>query len=62
VEEADAFFFTGSGQLKLTSIYGGTVFLTQLKTRYITERIIIGGTNAGAMALSTPMIYAVIKI
>jgi cyanophycinase len=55
---ADAFFFTGGDQLKLTSIYGGTSFLTQLKERYINETIVIAGTSAGAMALSTPMIYA----
>ena len=58
VQEADAFFFTGGDQLKLTSIYGGTPFLTDLKNRYISDRIIIGGTSAGAMALSTPMINA----
>jgi cyanophycinase len=58
VEEADAFFFTGGDQLKLTSIYGGTSFLTDLKNRYIKDRVIIAGTSAGAMALSTPMIYA----
>ncbi|HYO20850.1 MAG TPA: cyanophycinase [Flavisolibacter sp.] len=58
VEEADAFFFTGGDQLKLTSIYGGTAFLTDLKNRYINDLVVIGGTSAGAMAMSTPMIYA----
>ena len=58
IDNADAFFFTGGDQLKLTSIYGGTNFLTHLKERYISERIVIGGTSAGAMAFSTPMIYA----
>ncbi|TDH21560.1 cyanophycinase [Segetibacter sp. 3557_3] len=58
VSKADAFFFTGGDQLKLTSIYGGTPFLTELKQRYINEPITVGGTSAGAMALSTPMIYA----
>ena len=58
VAEADAFFFTGGDQLRLTSVYGGTPFLTDLKKRYIKDRVIIGGTSAGAMALSTPMIYA----
>lgn len=58
VDAADAFFFTGGNQLLLTSIYGGTPFLTRLKERYIQNRIVIGGTSAGAMALSTPMIYA----
>jgi len=58
IKNADAFFFTGGDQLKLTSIYGGTDFLTYLKERYISERIVIAGTSAGAMAFSTPMIYA----
>ena len=58
VNAADGFFFTGGDQLLLTSLYGGSKFLTQLKERYIYEKIVIGGTSAGAMALSTPMIYA----
>lgn len=56
--KADAFFFTGGDQLLLTSLYGGSNFLTYLKQRYIDDKIVIGGTSAGAMALSTPMIYA----
>lgn len=58
IENADAFFFTGGDQLLLTTLYGGSYFLTHLKERYINERIVIGGTSAGAMALSTPMIFA----
>lgn len=58
IEEADAIFFSGGDQLKLTSIYGGTSFLLKMKQRYIHEPLVIGGTSAGAMALSTPMIYA----
>jgi cyanophycinase len=58
IKAADAFFFTGGDQLKYTSIYGGTEFLLRLKERYIHEKIVIAGTSAGAMALSTPMIYA----
>lgn len=58
VKKADAFFFTGGDQLKLTSLYGGTSFLANLKERYISDKIVIGGTSAGAMAMSTPMIYA----
>jgi cyanophycinase len=58
VKNADAFFFTGGDQLKLTALYGGTGFIVQLKERYIHERICIAGTSAGAMAMSTPMIYA----
>ncbi len=58
VDKADAVFFTGGDQLKLTSLYGGTSFLIHLKQRYISDTIVIAGTSAGAMALSTPMIYA----
>lgn len=55
---ADGIFFSGGDQLKLTAYYGGTRFLTYLKQRYISEALAVGGTSAGAMALSTPMIYA----
>lgn len=58
LREADAFFFSGGDQLKLTACYGGAAFLTILKERYINDNIVIAGTSAGAMALSTPMIYA----
>lgn len=58
IRKADAFFFAGGDQLLLTALYGGTSFLTSLKQRYIHDTIVIGGTSAGAMALSTPMIYA----
>lgn len=58
VRQADAFFITGGDQLLLTSIYGGTEFLKLLKQKYINMPVIIAGTSAGAMALSTPMIYA----
>ncbi len=58
IEKADAVFFAGGDQLKYSSRYGGTPFLTRLKERYIQEKIMIGGTSAGAMVLSTPMIYA----
>jgi cyanophycinase len=58
IGKADAFFFTGGDQLKITTIYGGTSFLTEMKKRYINDPIVIAGTSAGAMALSTPMIYA----
>jgi cyanophycinase len=58
VKNAHAFFFSGGDQLKLTGFYGGTDFLSLLKQRYINEGLVIGGTSAGAMALSTPMIYA----
>jgi cyanophycinase len=58
IERADGVFFAGGDQLKYTYLYGGTTFLTRLKERYIHEKIVIAGTSAGAMAMSTPMIYA----
>ncbi|MFL5740306.1 MAG: cyanophycinase [Flavisolibacter sp.] len=58
IKNADAMFFSGGDQLLLTAIYGGTEFLTQLKEKYIGEPLVVAGTSAGAMALSTPMIYA----
>jgi cyanophycinase len=58
IKKADGIFFAGGDQLKYTSFYGGTRFLTLLKERYIYENVVIAGTSAGAMAMSTPMIYA----
>lgn len=58
VKAADAVFIAGGDQLKLTSIYGGTGVLFLLKHRYIYEGLLVGGTSAGAMVLSTPMIFA----
>jgi cyanophycinase len=58
IMQADVLFFTGGDQLLLTGLYGGSAFLTALKNRYIEDEVVIAGTSAGAMALSTPMIYA----
>jgi cyanophycinase len=58
IDQADGLFFSGGDQLKLTSIYGGTPFLVALKNKYIQKHFVIAGTSAGAMALSSPMIYA----
>lgn len=58
VKAAHAVFIAGGDQLKLTSIYGGTGVLFLLKNRYIYEGLLVGGTSAGAMVLSTPMIFA----
>ena len=55
IKKADGIYFSGGDQLKLTSIYGGSRFLTEIKNRYIHEGLVIGGTSAGAMAMSTPM-------
>jgi cyanophycinase len=49
--------FSGGNQLRLSSIFGGTQFLDILKQRYHEEHFVIGGTSAGAMAMSNTMIY-----
>ncbi len=49
--------FSGGNQLRLSSIFGGTEFLDILKERYENEKFPIGGTSAGAMAMSNTMIY-----
>lgn len=49
--------FSGGNQLRLSSIFGGTKFLDLLKKRYQEEDFPIGGTSAGAMAMSSTMIY-----
>jgi cyanophycinase len=58
IRKADGIFFCGGDQLKLTSLYGGTSLLLELKKRYIYEGLVLAGTSAGAMAFSTPMIFA----
>lgn len=57
IEQASGIMFTGGDQLRLTAILGGTDLLTILKHRYTYDSIVIAGTSAGAMAMSTPMIY-----
>jgi cyanophycinase len=57
VKTARGFMLTGGDQLRLTSFLGGSEFLDILKDRYTKERIVVAGTSAGAMALSTPMIF-----
>ncbi len=57
VEKCDAIMFSGGNQLRLTATFGGTMFLRILKHRYNTEPIVVAGTSAGAMAMSSTMIY-----
>jgi len=53
----DALMFSGGNQLRLTAMFGGTVFLEILHKRYLEEQFVIAGTSAGAMAMSNTMIY-----
>ena len=49
---------TGGNQLRLSTIFGGTLFLHILLERYHNEPgFVVAGTSAGAMAMSNTMIY-----
>lgn len=57
LKNADVVMFTGGDQLRLTSIFGGTLFHHLLLDKYQDEDFIISGTSAGAAASSNNMIY-----
>jgi len=57
IKVAKVVMFSGGNQLRLTSIFGGTVILKIIHNRYQNEDFIIAGTSAGAMAMSNTMIY-----
>jgi cyanophycinase len=57
VKAANAVFFTGGDQLRISTIIGGTEIGTVLKDKYLEdEHFIIAGTSAGAMVMSEIMI------
>ncbi|MFT3885944.1 MAG: cyanophycinase [Flavobacteriales bacterium] len=56
--KCDGVMMSGGNQLRLTTIFGGTAFLELMKRRYQDERgFVIAGTSAGAMCMSSTMIY-----
>lgn len=57
IKQCDAIMFSGGNQLRLTAVFGGTEFLKTISKRYIQEKFVIAGTSAGAMAMSSTMIY-----
>ena len=57
IRSCDAVMFSGGNQLRLTATFGGTEFLDIVLERYMHEHFVIGGTSAGAMAMSNTMIY-----
>lgn len=58
LSRADGVMMSGGNQLRLTTIFGGTAFLQLLKRRYEEEAgFVIAGTSAGAMCMSSTMIY-----
>jgi cyanophycinase len=58
LEGATAVFFTGGDQLRLTSLVAGTSFGVRVRERLINERLVVGGTSAGAAALGSTMLVA----
>ena len=55
---ANGVMISGGNQLRLTTIFGGTNFMKSMKRRYYDEvGFVIAGTSAGAMCMSSTMIY-----
>ena len=57
LKNANCLMISGGNQLRLSSIFGGTDFIQILKEKYYHEHFVIGGSSAGAMAMSNTMIY-----
>lgn len=58
LSKADGVMMSGGNQLRLTTIFGGTAFLELMKRRYRDENgFVVAGTSAGAMCMSSTMIY-----
>lgn len=56
LEQATGVFFTGGDQLQITSRIGGTSFGARLRERLEQEGLMVGGTSAGAAAMSGTMV------
>ena len=56
IRRAKGVFFTGGDQLRLTSIIAGTPFGEEIRQRLWNEGLVVGGTSAGAAAISSTMI------
>ena len=57
LKKCDCIMLSGGNQMRLTATLGGTSFLKILRERYCNEKIVVAGTSAGAMAMSSTMIY-----
>jgi cyanophycinase len=58
IKKCDAVMFSGGNQMRLTSTFGGTEFLSIIMKRFKEEEgFLVAGTSAGAMAMSNTMIY-----
>jgi cyanophycinase len=56
VRRARGVFFTGGDQLRLTSVIAGTAFGEEVRERLWNSALVVGGTSAGAAAMSSTMI------
>ncbi len=56
VAKADAVFFTGGDQLRLTALMAGTGFCETISRRIYDDGLVVAGTSAGAAAISSVMI------
>ena len=56
VQSADCIMFSGGDQSRIVDIIGGSVMHSVLKHRFQNEKVVIAGTSAGAMAMSSEMI------
>lgn len=54
--KATGVFFTGGDQLRLTTLIAGTPFGEQIRERLWTRGLVVGGTSAGAAAMSSTMV------
>jgi cyanophycinase len=57
IKNCDCVLFSGGNQMRLSATFGGTEFIKIIHRRYQDEKFVVAGTSAGAMAMSTTMIY-----
>src|SRR5262249_47489421 len=58
LQEATGVFLTGGDQLKITSTLGGSKIAAALFKSYLVKGVAVGGTSAGAAAISSHMIMS----
>jgi cyanophycinase len=57
ITECDCVMFSGGNQMRLGAVFGGTEFMNIVHRKYEEEAFVVAGTSAGAMAMSSTMIY-----
>jgi cyanophycinase len=57
IKESNCVMFSGGNQMRLTAVFGGTEFLKIIHKKYAEGNFVVAGTSAGAMAMSSSMIY-----